>query len=409
MGVEFLSEIAHRGKAAGRPTILHIVPRFQNDGTMNMVRSLLKEFDAEKYRLILCALNKGDAVDGDLRKSGVKIILFDMRHWLAFHIIWRLARLMKREHVTLVHTHRARPDIYGRIAARLAGVPCNVSTQHYVGEWAEKGPVVHILYRLLFQWTMVWCDKVVANSNAERNRLSGEISMLPGKVEVIYNGVDLERFSLQKRDRRVMRQLKRFSIPPEHFIVGTVAFLVARKGIHHLLEAGPSILARVPNTTFLIVGGGPLEKSLKGLALDKGIGDRVVFTGHSDCVAELIPLMDIFCLTSLWEPFGLVLVEAMACGKPVVAFGSGGIPEVVENGIHGRLVCVGDTSALADAIVTLLADAELRAAMGREGRRRAKRLFSSRSAAHEYSELYESCLRSFTKVQGSSTSHVHMV
>ena len=159
-------------RTCDRPTILHIVPRFQNDGTMNMVQALLRDLDREKYRVVLCALNKGNAADDGLRGLGVKVVVLDMRHWMALKTIWRLARLMKSERVRLVHTHRARPDFYGRIAGRLAGVPWSVSTQHYVGEWAEKGRVVHILYRLFFQWTMGWCDKIIAVSTAEKNRLS---------------------------------------------------------------------------------------------------------------------------------------------------------------------------------------------------------------------------------------------
>ena len=250
------------------------------------------------------------------------------------------------------------------------------------------------MYRLFFRWTIGWCDKIIANSVAEKDRLSEEVNVPAGRGMVIYNGVDTDKFSLDKRDGRVMRHLNRLAIPPEHRIVGTAAFLVERKGIDHLIEATPTIIEKVPNTTFLVVGSGPLDKSLKELALGKGVGERVVFTGHSDCVEELIPLMDVFCLTSVWEPFGLVLVEAMASGKPIVAFESGGVPEVVKTGANGLLVPVGDTSALADAVIRLLQDGGLRAAMGRESRRRAESLFGSKTAADAYSELYDSYLNS---------------
>lgn len=375
-----------------RPTVLHLVPRFQNDGTMNMVRALLKSLDQGRYRLILCALNGGNMPAEWIAQFGVDVRILDMRHFLDLRVLRKLFRIMRAEKVRIVHTHRARPDCYGWLAAWLAGVPTTISTQHYVGEWRERGPIVWMLIRIFFRLARGLCDRFVAISRAEKDCLAAAAKYPERQMCVIHNGIELDRFRTSAEPGEQAARRAQYGIPPDHRLVGTVGSLLPRKGVHHLIACAPRVLQASPKTMFLMVGGGPQEAALKQLARDVGVERHVVFTGDVKNVPEWMGLLDVFCHCAAWEPFGLVVAEAMACAKPVVGFSIGALPEIVRVGESGLLVPAGDQEALGRAIIDLLNDPERCRTMGRAGRQIAEQAFASERMAAEYARLYDAYL-----------------
>src|SRR5262249_24734660 len=150
----------------------------------------------------------------------------------------------------------------------------------------------------------------------------------------------------------------------------------------------PALLARVPEARLLLIGDGELRPALKAQARALGLGDRCLFAGFRSDLDRLIPAFTVFCLSSKWEGLGTSLLDAMCFARPIVATAAGGIPEAVADGVNGRLVPVGDSKALAEALAAVLTDAAAQEAMGREGRLRFESAFTAERMADETLRVY---------------------
>jgi glycosyltransferase involved in cell wall biosynthesis len=248
--------------------------------------------------------------------------------------------------------------------------------------------------RWLRRFALNHCDRVVAISDAVRRDLVEKISVRPQRVTRIHDGRDLTGFGAP-----VSGEGDFFSGTPIQGCkrVGVVARLSPEKGHEHFLRAAAEVARTFPNVGFAIVGDAALgdgryADGLVALAQQLGIGGRTVFTGFTDRIPEVMASLDILVVPSDAEPFGLVTVEAMASGKPVVATCTGGSSEIVVDGETGLLVPPRRPEAIADALVRLLATPGLAAAMGRRGALRAQERFSIRPHAQYILSLYRALL-----------------
>lgn len=226
-------------------------------------------------------------------------------------------------------------------------------------------------------------DGIACNS---RYTLEASIpAALQNKASIVYNGIDVDAYKVGNDGDRIRKALALESAEP---LVLSVGRLVEQKGVDYLLRAFALFSREHSTARLLIAGKGPQEAHLRRLRANLGIADKVVFAGYiSD---SLLPFYyaasDIFVLPSLWEPFGMVLLEAMASGKAVIASRTGGVPEVV--GDAGLLVPPRDVSALARALSTLASDATLRKKLGALGCARARRYFSWDKIAKDLDNFY---------------------
>ncbi len=237
-------------------------------------------------------------------------------------------------------------------------------------------------------------DMIIPISNAVRKPLE-EAGIESARIRRIYNGVDVSMFSHGKDTLR-----EDFSI--RGYLIGIVGQLNPRshwKGQRDFLQAAARIVQHRSDVYFAVVGGdsspasAPEHKSyireLKELAEDLGILDRVIFTGFRTDMPDVMASLDILVSASWAEPFGRVLIEAMAAGKPVVATAAGGAPEVVQDGITGVLVPPRDSQAIANAVLYILQDSQVRQKMGHAGQRRAQEYFSLDQNIKETQAVYE--------------------
>lgn len=202
-------------------------------------------------------------------------------------------------------------------------------------------------------------------------------------VNVIFNGVDNERFKVVERKGQLRQAI---GIPDNAIVLMSVGRIVVWKGLNIIVSALPSC----KNIYYLVVGEGPRESQLEQLAIQHGVAERVIMYGsveHS-FLPELYPEADIFVQPSVGEEaFGISVIEAMACGLPVLASDSGGLPEVVDDGVTGKIVQSGNVKAWASAINQLGADQGLRISMGEAGARRVKSLFTWESVADRFENI----------------------
>jgi len=316
-----------------------------------------------------------------VRAEGIPVHVLPLRRTYQLGKALRLARLLRREGADVVHTHTlAAANVLGRVSARLAAVPV-ISHLHIENNFR---PATRLLIRSFDNATARLCARLVAVS--EDTRRSYERQGYPGggRIEVVYNGVELDG---GKPAADVRSEL---GIPPGVPLVGEVARLCDVKGQRELIEA----IASVPEARLVLVGvdlerGGAFQAELEREAERLGVRDRVAFAGRRDDAAELLGQLDVVALPSSTEGLPVVLLEAMARRRAVVATPVGGTPELVADGETGLLVPPRDPRALAEAIRRLLADPELRGRMGEAGHRRVAERFSAEEMCRRVLELYD--------------------
>jgi glycosyltransferase involved in cell wall biosynthesis len=209
-------------------------------------------------------------------------------------------------------------------------------------------------------------DVIVTISKYSQAKILGHYGVAEEKIRIVPNGVDIEKF--QPSDMVAAKKQFNLGQDPTILFVGS---LTARKGLPYLVEAAKTVVKQQANVKFLLIGSGPLRKQIEDAVASAGLSGNFVFYGNiqHNQLASVYNVAHVFVLPSLQEGQGIVLLEAQACGKPVVAFGVGGTKEAVKGGESGFLLELGDTEGLADRLLKLLGDDALRLKMGAAGRR----------------------------------------
>lgn len=305
-----------------------------------------------------------------------------------------LVRLFRRLRPDIVHTHNPKPGLYGRLAARLAGVPVVVNTVHglYATEddgWLRRG-VVYGLER-----TASVCSQAELVQSEEDVEMLRRLHVPEGKLVLLGNGVDLERFVPPAGADDVTRARASLGVAPQQVVVGLVGRLVWQKGLRELFAAAAVLRASRPEVVIVVVGPSDPDKAdalgPDDIAAAEALGN-VVFTGGRDDVEQLYHGFDIFVLPSYREGFPRSAMEAAASAVPVVATDIRGCRQAVDHGVTGLLVPVHDAEALAAAIGELAGDASRRGAMGRAARAKAEAQFDDRVVVETTLAVYERLL-----------------
>ena len=323
-------------------------------------------------RLSAVLFNEGRLAE-ELRRLGVDVTVVDERRTSSLRILAFLRRYFREHEVDVVHTHRYKDSVLGIVAAKAAGVPHAVRTVHGLREatrgwaWAKEQ-----LYAALEKITL-WClaDCVIAVSKRMAETLA-ESECRPETLTPIPNGIDLGRVKAT-RDAADMR--REMGIDGD-VVIGTAGRLSRVKGHATLLRAARLMLQRARGVRVVVAGDGPLRDELLEAARRLHVEGACHFLGARDDVYDVLAALDIFVLPSLDEGIPMVLLEAMALGKPVVATAVGGIPEIVTHRVSGLLVAPEDEQALAEACLELARNPGWARALGAEARRVAEARFS---------------------------------
>jgi glycosyltransferase involved in cell wall biosynthesis len=282
--------------------------------------------------------------------------------------ILALRRYIRQRQVDIVHTFATKASIVGVLAARGSGAKV-VTSRRNMGYWYSTR-LLH-LFRYLNRHT----TRVLANSQRVKRLAVETEGLAPEKVDVLYNGVDLERYA--------------GGAAPAQPTVGIVANYRPVKDLGLFLRAARLVAAEVPEAVFLLAGQGPLRDDLGRLAGDLGISERVTFTDGRGEVPEFLRRMSVGCLSSESEGFSNAILEYMAAGLPVVATDVGGNAEAIEDGVTGCLVRERTPEAFARPVVELLRDPARREEMGRRALERCRERFEIGGAVRRLEDYYE--------------------
>lgn len=280
----------------------------------------------------------------------------------------QMARLFRDGGFDVVHTHNTYPHLYATLAARWAGVPIVIQTRH--GQRAGHGWKSRTQYR----WAAKFVDRIVAVSH-DAEKLTVDADHVPGsKVQTIWNGIDLDDFEYRG--------------PGEEPVLISVARLSAEKDFPTLLQAMKRVHSEIPEAKLQLIGDGPERASLESLSRALGLESCVEF--HGDCRDVPAKLANAACFvsSSLTEGISLTLLEAMAVGLPVVATSVGGNPEIVMDGVTGRLIPPRDPAQLAAALIATIRQRANWKDWGLAGRKRVEDHFNVRRMVGDYQRLY---------------------
>lgn len=329
-------------------------------------------------RVIVVLINNEVAVEPNLAKKldrSIQIVVCPVRRRSLFVDLPRLARLLRKFECDVVHTHMFWANLYGSIAARLAGIPVTITSEHGRNEW--KRP-----------WHKWLESKIISRLSAMRLCVSQDIldrrrdvdGIPADKLTLVPNGTIIPENVTQNHGKEV--------------IIGSVGRLVREKDYPSLVKAFAELIRAGADCRLEIVGEGPARKDIQMQIDANGLGRHVRLPGVQEDVGQWLRRWSIFAISSIQEGQPIALLEAMAHGLPCVGTNVGGVPDTMEDGKEGIVVEAGDINGLAEAIRTLILNPDLRVTLGHAARRRAIRDFSIEALAQHCTEVYQNALAS---------------
>jgi glycosyltransferase involved in cell wall biosynthesis len=367
--------------------IVHIQKMKGACGSENHLLSLLGGLDKTRFEPHYWILvEPGDRFPeyvSRLAKDGVRSLEIPIRADFDPGLIVRLVRHLRRLRPGLVHTHLIHADLHGTVAAVLAGVPVRVSSRHNDDRFRTR-PWIRLLNRGIAnrQHRIVGISHWVSDFVRRVEGIGRE------KVVTIHYGLD--DLATPGADRSFLKE--KYGIPDGRRLLITLGRLTEQKGQIHLIRALPKIVDRFPDVLLVMMGEGDLRETYRSEIGRLGLTEAVRMLGYVSPPGPVLRCGEMFVHPSLWEGFGLVLLEAMAYRIPIVASRVSAIPEIVEDGKTGLLVPPGDSEALADAVIRLLDRPEEGRTMGKKGRDRLEAEFSVKKMVMETERLYDRLL-----------------
>jgi glycosyltransferase involved in cell wall biosynthesis len=373
-------------------TVFGLVSRYIG-GSENYARELSLQLAAHGWRHVVCFLEQPpDEVLRylDLPNTSVEVLEHSDAARPSRATLRRLSRILQAHHAGILHLH-----LVGFVGpypwlAKCRSVKRIFFTNHMSqpeGFFPRRSPFWKRLLVRIINWPV---SAVVCVSEYNYRCMTALDLLAPERIKRIYNGVDFSRVSEDPADRGRSFRLEH-GIPDDRTLIAQVGWIIREKGVDDHLEAARLVLAENRNCHFVFAGEGADRSSFMKKAESTGISEHVTWTGlvHDPFAAGVYDAADIVCQPSRWgEAFGQVIAEAMACGKPVVGTRVGGIPEVIEDGKSGFIVERGDVAALAERILTLARDPELRRDLGETGRAIARTKFDLKLIVWEIVSLY---------------------
>jgi glycosyltransferase involved in cell wall biosynthesis len=367
--------------------IFHVIENASFGGGERAFAQIINGLDKKKFEIYIACLPEG--IFAEKIRNNAEIIPLDLRNRFNFSNISYLAKIIKEQKIDVIHSQGARADFFARLAGKLAKTPAIISTIAAPVEEYDVNFFKKMVYITLDQFSERFVNRFVVVCASLREKLIKKHKISADKISVIHNGIEIEEYRNDTGDKgdRVRRE---FNAGEDEPLVGTIGRLVWEKGLTYFVEAIKILDTRcqMPDTRFLIVGEGELRESLELKVKSLKLEDKVILTGFRRDVKEILAALDILVLSSLREGFPMITLEAMAMSKPVVATDIEGIREQVINGETGVLVPPKNPEILAEAILRLTQDHNLRRKMGLAGRKSAEDKFNIKEIIKQHEQLY---------------------
>lgn len=358
--------------------VLQVTTHMNVGGIANYIFELSKALKSKGVDTIVASA--GGDLEGSLDEAGIAHERLNIRTKFEFSpkvfmAAFALKRIAEREGVDIIHSHTRVSQVAGSLTSMMTGIPM-VTTCH--GYFKKR-------MRSIID---TWGEKVIAISAAVYGHLKGDLGVSDDRIELVYSGVDVNKFARELPESDVIKTKEYLELTGKT-VIGTIGRLSSVKGHKFFIQAMAEVLKASPDAAGLVVGSGPEGPSIKALAMALGIDDRISFIDSVKDTREALSVTDIFVFPSIKEGLGIALLEALAAGKPCVASRTGGIEDIIKDGESGILTDVGDSAAIADAVLKLLSDEGLRMRMAQCGRRLAQSRFTLDRMADDVVNIYK--------------------
>jgi glycosyltransferase involved in cell wall biosynthesis len=366
---------------ASRPTVCQVLHSLRIGGAEVLAAKLARLLEAH-FRVVFVCLDELGELGEQLRRDGFAVEVLGRRSGWDWRCTWRLASFLRRRRVDLIHAHQYTPFFYALTARLLYHGPPILFMEHgrHFPDFPRRKRI--LFNRLLLERR----DRIVGVGEAVRQALIHNEGIPPARVSVIYNGIDLAKYSWLCLDRVGMR--KELKLDANDFVIIQVARMDYLKDHATALRTAKRVASVNPNVRLVLVGEGPELEKVQELAQRLDLTGITRFLGVRKDVDRLLPAADMFLLTSISEGIPLTVIEAMAAALPVVATRVGGMGEVVIEGTTGFLAPAGDDAMLADRILHIVNNPEVRMRLGQAGSTRAQEMFSQEQMVAGYVRLF---------------------
>ncbi|MCH2126290.1 MAG: glycosyltransferase family 4 protein [Pirellulaceae bacterium] len=389
-----------------RIKLLHLITHLGVGGALDNTLLTVERLCRQRYEVHLAAGSLEPAYSSweeRGRRCADEVFIFPelqrrVRPWIDARVCRKLASFMQEQEYDIVHTHCAKAGVVGRIAARRSNTQVVVHTFHAFGNQvtrASKKSVPHklanVLKKQLFnvaeRYTSKISDRVIAVCEQNRQMAIDQQLASPKKITTIYSGIDTARFIASGNRTQVLETI---GLEPSRPIVGFIGRLAEQKAPLDFIAAAKMVLASRADVQFVIAGDGPLTNQVKRAVEHE---PRIKWIGFYEQVPELMAILDVVAVSSLWEGLGRSVTEAMIMKVPVAATAVDGIPELVKHGQTGLLSPPGQASALAENILELLRDPKRAQAMADAARDFIDFRFDADTMVKKIDQLYQELLQ----------------
>ena len=370
-----------------RIPVLLLARELGQGGSERQLAEIAKALDRSRFAVHVGCFRPQGFRNTELSNEGIPIVHLPVHSFRSFSALrgaWQLGQYIRRHGIRLVHTFDTPMNCFAVPAAWVFRAPVVLSSQRASRRLSNRSE------QFVLRVTDHLVDAIVVNCEAMRRHMMEDEGVRGERLRTCYNGLDTSRF-------RPLPMQRPAALEGASLVIGVVCALRPEKGLPTLVEAFANVVSGDrpdlrSGLRLAIVGSGPMLETLQGMSVALGIQDRCHFEPSTADVTAWLSAMDIFVLPSLSEALSNSLMEAMACGRAVVASAVGGNPELVTDGITGLLFQPGNSSELADRLESLIVDENLRTRFGAEASDHVRRYFSLEASVHRMEEIYDELL-----------------
>lgn len=370
--------------------MLQIIGLPELGGIENQVLAFLQRYDRSRFVVdVACTARTTGALRDEYLATGAQLIPCRWSRYVV-PFVWRLQRLLKRERYDVVHAQASEVSGAVLLAGKLARVPIRVTSYHHTKTfWSNPGIMNRLVVGMLKIMERLWATRILGVSEACLDVYHPNWRKHPQQFQLCYDGIALKWFT-QKFNRSEIRS--ELNLPANSLVVGHVGSLRQAKNHRTIVDVAERIARQLENVYFLMVGDGALQRQIKMDVQSRGLTSRFVFTGARKDVPRMLAAMDVFVMPSISEGFGIAVAEAQLSGLPVVASNLPSIREALCPEMHEFCRDPLDSKGLAEQVLLLLLDQQLRTNLGRKGREYVSRKFSIDKTVEQLESLYDSAV-----------------
>ncbi|HEX3031262.1 MAG TPA: glycosyltransferase [Bacillota bacterium] len=368
-----------RGAGGSRLNVMHIIYSLEAAGAQQLLVDMLKQGKKGLFNYSVCCIAFGGPLVEDIQKIGIPVFVVGKQKKYQLALIYRLYRLLRQNQVDILVTHMFTANCWGRIAAVLAGTPLIFAVEHGIDSYKKFAHDTVDRVLLLFTNRMIAVADNIKAFLVDKKKLPRQ------KIMVIKNGIDLDRVTITEEGMDLKAKL---GLDRARFTVGVIGRLEKVKGHRTLLEAVGIIIRKRDDIQFVIVGDGREKLNILRYIRDKGLGEWVKVLGVRRDIFSILNLLDIYLMPSYSEGTPIALLEAMACGKPIIATRIEGIQAVINPPDLALLIEPGDVNQLVFSLEYLLDNPVARRQMGARARAELERNWLVTRTVQEYEQLF---------------------